>query len=404
MRLADGRWRASGPEKFTFTEPDEDLAVLRFRQWQGAARGNSLRIGVDTMGLDVPSAMEKAIAIDVEVKFKPGQAPEFARLLEEGAFWAAIRRELLTRPKYCAEQTGIEQLAYLADLRPPETLPTFKELEQLWTDHATAKPEEQRKVLADWRYFVEHSGVGGLKDITPATVIAYRQKVYRLGLGGKRQQHLFNRARRMLTFAQGQAVAMKACADALQAMRLLTPNGTAASIDPHPIERGDFAALMGKAEGDDRAMLLLMLNAALHLQEAIDLRWEDIQGNTLIAHRKKKGRFLRIAMLWPETMSALASVRRRGDHIFNGVNGAQLTVSGAGKRFRRLRQAAGVSHVVSDQIRDGAATAVGAANVNDQIFNLLMGLRNPGVKDNYAKRNPAMVQPATDAVYAVYFR
>jgi len=34
MRLKDGRWRASGPEKYTFSEPNEDLAVARFRQWE----------------------------------------------------------------------------------------------------------------------------------------------------------------------------------------------------------------------------------------------------------------------------------------------------------------------------------------------------------------------------------
>lgn len=33
-RLKDGRWRAYGPERFTFTEPDENLAIARFRQWQ----------------------------------------------------------------------------------------------------------------------------------------------------------------------------------------------------------------------------------------------------------------------------------------------------------------------------------------------------------------------------------
>ena len=34
MRLGDGRWRASGPEKYTFSEPDEQLAVLHFHQWK----------------------------------------------------------------------------------------------------------------------------------------------------------------------------------------------------------------------------------------------------------------------------------------------------------------------------------------------------------------------------------
>jgi hypothetical protein len=34
MRLGDGRWRASGPDKFTFSESDERMAIAHFRHWQ----------------------------------------------------------------------------------------------------------------------------------------------------------------------------------------------------------------------------------------------------------------------------------------------------------------------------------------------------------------------------------
>lgn len=34
MRLKDGRWRASGPEKYTFSEDDEGLAIAHFREWE----------------------------------------------------------------------------------------------------------------------------------------------------------------------------------------------------------------------------------------------------------------------------------------------------------------------------------------------------------------------------------
>src|SRR5687767_14907134 len=42
MRLKDGRWRASGPEKFTFTEPDEKLAIAHFREWEARQVGSNL--------------------------------------------------------------------------------------------------------------------------------------------------------------------------------------------------------------------------------------------------------------------------------------------------------------------------------------------------------------------------
>jgi integrase len=172
-----------------------------------------------------------------------------------------------------------------------------------------------------------------------------------------------------------------------------------------PIEPGDFRRLLDAATGDDRAMVLLTLNCALHLQECVNLEWSDIHGDCLIAHRRKKGKFLRIATLWSETLEALKAVKRHpsSDRIFIANTGAPITISGAGKRFRKLRTTARLEHVESDMIRDGAATAVAAANINDSLFNLLMGHRCPGVKDHYAKRNPKMVQPACDAVHAHYF-
>jgi hypothetical protein len=42
MRLGDGRWRASGPEKYTFTEPDEKLAIVQFREWEVRQLGSNL--------------------------------------------------------------------------------------------------------------------------------------------------------------------------------------------------------------------------------------------------------------------------------------------------------------------------------------------------------------------------
>jgi integrase len=435
FKLSDGRWRASGPEKYTFSEPDEQLAIARFLGWKNGQGTPTITIPTASAPLDDRRAIQAAIKAlgqpderhqDIRGNIAPpdlhqqattatrhtitvkivGDRIEFHQNdpVQEAAFWAVVRREIVTRPQYVAKMTGIEQIGYLSDLKPPETLPTFEELETLWTGKANVLPEEKRKVLADWKRFVRDASITSLKDITPPTVLAYRSKVYGMDLSAKRQQHLFNRARRIISFAKSNAIAMDACTAALDAMGLLTPDDTTVSINPSPIEPKDFNALMKVAKGDDRAMLLLMLNAALHTQECLDLTWDNIKGNVLIAHRKKKGKFLRIATLWPETVAALAKVEKKGEHIFYAKqNGMPLKIAGAGRRFRILRKRAKVPHVEADQIRDGAATAAAAANCNDRLINLLLGHRNPGMRDIYAKRNPELVRPACDAVYAVYF-
>lgn len=62
MRLSNGRWRASGPDKLTFTEPAEDLAVLLYRQWQARTYGDwLLRIPVVLVGTSIKGATNSEV-------------------------------------------------------------------------------------------------------------------------------------------------------------------------------------------------------------------------------------------------------------------------------------------------------------------------------------------------------
>jgi len=318
--------------------------------------------------------------------------------------WRWFADQIRSRPLWVAAATGIEQIGYLCDLKPIEPLASFADLETAWKLFAPCGADELRKVLAHWRYFVKTANISDLRHITPATVVAFRDKVYaRADLKkGKSQQHLFNHVRRMLTFARSRAI--KIPADIFDALKLLTPNSTTVTLAPEPIEPSDFKKLLDTAEGDDKALLLLLLNGAMYLKEAVDLHWDDIKDGCLIAHRRKKGSVLRVAVLWPETLEALATIKRNGDHIFHSVTGEPLTVSGAGKRFRRIRKAAKVNvNVKANQLRDGAYSAAVAANVSDDLCKLLMGHRHSGVHDNYALRRPSMVAPACDAIHKHYF-
>jgi integrase len=433
-RPSDGRWRiiATG---YTFTEPDPQLAVHKF--YAMTARQKRETVEIPFAAASTP----QEIADVIRHHIKPGEMkqpeslrdlfeqyfPEEARTLETGAplflkvqadgryefhqnpvdadaFYPWLRRFILDNKKMIAERTGLAEIAYLTDLRPPEPEPTFDEIEKNWETHTTTDGEERRKVLADWRRFVDDTGVKTISEITDPVCRDYMTAVRKAGLSGKRQQHLFNRARRMLRFAAQNGMGKAACKRALESMELLKPGDVVISINPKPIDPADFQKLLAKAEGDDRAMLLLTLNAALHLKETADLNWSDIRDGCLVARRKKKGKFLRLAVLWPETLAALAKVPRKGDRIFYGQSGEPITVSGAGKRFRAIRKAAGLSDdVTSDTLRDGASTAVAEANVSDTLHSLYMGHRAPGMRDVYAARNPKMVQPACDAVYRKYF-
>jgi integrase len=397
MRLKDGRWRASGPEKYTYTEPDEAAAIARFRAWEAKKNGQlSIKFELEPLG---PGTADEAMPILTSIDPETGQVTQH---IAEDAFWARVTRELLTRKQYAAERTGIEKLAYLDDLKPPEALPTFQEMEDVWRKHCRASDEQRRKVLHDWNDFATTAQVQTLKDIEPDVVIVYRDAVYARKVSGKSQQNLFTRIRRLVSFARARAMAVQECSRVLQCLSLLVPSESTVSLDPKPIDVDDWKKLLKTATGDDKVMLLVMLNCAMYLGEVVALKWRDIKGEYILTHRAKTDKVVRLATLWPETKAALAGVRHHGDHVFIAAHGRRLGIKGAELRWRELRKAAGVQEVTSSQLRDGAATAAAEAGIEPTIINLLLGHRS-GINDHYVKRAPERVRPACDAVYAKYF-
>jgi integrase len=167
-------------------------------------------------------------------------------------------------------------------------------------------------------------------------------------------------------------------------------------------------------------MILLMINGCFYIQEVIHLQWEDIKNGCIVTNRRKTGKCIRVCVLWPETVAALAKIERKGAYIFNTYAGLPIKVSGAQRRWQRLALKAGLAtartanykgvkkqvikcQVTASQLRDGAYTAAASANVNSEICRLLGGHRC-GIQDHYVRRNPKMVAPACEAVYAHYFQ
>ena len=391
-----GRWRIIGTGKF-FRETDEAKAIDRFYELTQHPNRDPIQTllaaGIDMrhhIGTPMGQLLHRLAVAD------SNKRDVWAEL------WRFVGEEIRRTPRLIAELTGVEQIAYFRGLKPPEPLPTFAELETIFRDHFKKSDENKRKVLAAWDDFKRTSGAKSLEDITPELVVAYRDVIHEQRGTGKSQSNIFNRVRRLITFAKSRAVAVKELSEVLNVLSLLTPSDTTVSLDPKPIEVEDWQKLHEAAEGENLAMLLVCLNAAMYLTEVVRLKWSDIRPDgTIITHRHKEGRCVRVCTLWPETIAALENVPRKGDHIFNAYSGAPLGVKGAELRFRKLRDGAKVPHVTSSQLRDGAATAAASANVNQQLIALLLGHRT-GIGDHYVKRNPKMVAPACEAVRSLY--
>jgi integrase len=107
-------------------------------------------------------------------------------------------------------------------------------------------------------------------------------------------------------------------------------------------------------------MLLLGLNAALYMEDLCDLKWEylNLDRGTFLARRKKRGRCLRAATLWPETITALKALPRGGSpYVFVSNRGTRYNKNTKINDFKDFREKIGVKVVTWSHIRDGAYTA-----------------------------------------------
>jgi integrase len=409
MRLADGRWRASGPEKYTWSEEDEALAIAHFREWQAKKTGSNLgKLKVHaTAEAAMIDMLHRTIAAGGSLSANVEPAPDGSKAwavsddtLSPGQ-WAWLRKQIIVRPKWVAQCVGIEKIGYLKEVQEPKPLPGFAELGRIWNEHFKTSAEQKRKCRIAFDDFRKVTGINDIGDITPEVVVKYRDAVYPRNLTGKSQSNLFTRIRRYLSFFRDRAIAIDEINRAIGYLALLTPNETTVTIDPKPIEVADWQKLLAKAEGDNKAMILLMLNCAMYLQEVIKLEWSDIRDGCLVTHRAKTGKCVRVAVLWNETIKALRSVPRRGPFLFYNYAAVPLGIKGAEKRFRDLRDVAKVPQVTSSMLRDGAYTSAVEANVTSNLCQLLVGHRS-GLQDNYVKRKPTMVAPACLAIAKCY--
>jgi integrase len=427
-----GRWRVIGTNKF-FREPDPAKAIERFRKMTNPQPTAAELLGAGVwLGNYAGTLFEKITAAVAKHDLQVAGLLK-GKNYEEDAddiLMRLVGEEILRRPQWAAKKSGVEQLGYLMDLKPPAPLPTLDHLEEVWQKHAKCGPTQKKKVLRAWRDFRNVAKITDLRDITPEAVVAYSDHVTsriinrkdgtRGPMTGKQQSHIFAGIRRLLRFAKRRALAMDVIRERLDYLELLEPTERATTnLDPKPIEIEDWNKLLAVAEGEDLAMILLMLNGCFYIQEVIHLQWDDIKNGCIVTNRRKTGKCIRVCVLWPETIAALGKMQRQGAYIFNTYAGLPIKVSGAQRRWQRLALKAGLAtarladykgvkkrvikcEVTASQLRDGAYTAAASANVNSEICRLLGGHRC-GIQDHYVRRNPKMVAPACDAVRDHYF-
>lgn len=128
------------------------------------------------------------------------------------------------------------------------------------------------------RRLIEHSGAATLADLTTEKLLAFREQVEndpRLISPATRKAY-FGRIRNVIGFGLRIGLDAVQIRAALDRCRVLWTAAPMPNVQPRPISREHFHALLNAAgRGPWRAWLLLGLNLCLHIEEVCALRWTD---------------------------------------------------------------------------------------------------------------------------------
>ena len=390
----DGRYRILATRQ-RFSDPDEHNAVRRFRQWER-----------DNAGPNSTTLLGKVSEYNTQDILQ----------VDDASLWGYFRDALLKDPIAVARKTGIPQLASLESLDLPKPPVLVSDVVAAYRHHSTASPKARNRAATEFENFAGVIQAKTLVDFTEARLVAFRHQIVTNSgmtssgtIGG-----YFSRLRGVLRIASRGDLDGRQIGTAVSRMKAkLYPPENNVKDNPQPISREHFQALLDAARETNtpnlwRAMLLVALNAALYMEETCDLKWEsfDLEKKTFISRRKKKGKCIRVAIVWDETVAALKALPRNGSpYVFVSAQGTRYNSAAKINDFAELRTATKVPDTVKwAHLRDGAYTAAAhAPGVEGKFARLLAGHKAIGLEDKYVLRHSEVVKPACDAIYRHYF-
>ncbi|MDM8008435.1 MAG: hypothetical protein QUV05_20040 [Phycisphaerae bacterium] len=172
-----------------------------------------------------------------------------------------------------------------------------------------------------WNEFSRITHAKTVADLSSDAIQTYKHKIYRNATSPSYIRARFTTVKTILNYGLKQGQDIDNTSHALLLCKALSPpsqNG----VNPQPISRKHYRALLAKADSKWRAILLLSLNAAYYPVDVARAEWDDLDlaGRTLVSFRQKTG-VPRIAMLWIRTVKALKALPKTGKLVFTRCDG-----------------------------------------------------------------------------------
>lgn len=413
VERSDGRYVAHDDRNRTFGR-DRDEAIRRYRLWEAQRNGSKILLSDPPRRIrdDERAALARIPRLPDDPEGEPTEMVVH-RVVDEASYWERVRRDLMERPRIAAQRTGIAELGFLHELKPPPPSAKLADLLTRYIDDKSGRinKDEITNARTWWGEFERYTGARKIADLSHEAFRKYRARV-QAAQKTSGYQNSYTRAR----FAKIKAIINHASAETdlspqdrqtllLVSLLKLPPKPKGKPVD---IERDEFDAIL-KAATDPRdlAAVLLGLNCCFYPVDLQRLRWEsvDLRAGTISFDREKStaivgSAIVRVAVLWERTIKALRAIQTDSKIVFPDFQG-QHTIT---RRFSKIIKRADLKrHISFSHLRDSGQTRAAAARVMPQQYQCLAGHRFAGCDDNYIRRNPMFVKDACAAIETFYF-
>lgn len=395
---------------------DLDLAISRFRSWEAKRSRSAVKLP------GVPQRRDRNLlqATMVEIgwmtmeEVKPAavvvSTPEHT--IDEAEVWNWLREQITRDPLRAAQRLGIQEVAYLTDLRKPEpSLKLTDALEIYLAGKKNITDHWRRKNRLFWREFVEQVGKATFREVVAEDIERFHDDVWnRANENGYSPTWVNHRLSAIRTIIR---CCLKRQKDVTEIRRVLDLTAVfehhkKSGFDPRPLDREHLHDLLRVCDEKWRAIFLLMLNACMYPGEVAQIKRSeiDLKKKRLCTRRSKTG-IIRAAILWDRTVEAISAYQKKEPHdsefLFVSETGLPYDSNHLGRNFRRRREKAGLPDTVKmDMFRDGAFTAAVQCCDNPVHADVYAGHRT-GMKDHYVQRKPEIVAQVCKVVEETYF-
>lgn len=413
--------------KQVWLKSDLDNAVVKFRARVAELKGEQERtisIAKDKtaarreLGLEEPVVMMTGLidkkSGEVIVKERNVHKIKVSEIVDvpEYIFIQWLRQEL-QNPSELAKKTGINAFNNFHALALQEQLP----LSTLYNNYINSvkynkitDEDEKQKTKKTWDTFVKLTGKSTLEQITLDDIKAFEKYLhsqkYKERKTGKMKRyedktihHYKSRVSKIFRYnlkEYDNIIEIQRVLDYFNKWEDLEVNSSE-TIAAQAISHKNFMKLYKAADkkGDLqlKAVLMLCLNTATYIKEVARFKLSDIdmEQQTLMTNRNKKGRCRKFAYLWERTVRDLKAYldtrTDSSDILFIARHGGEYK-DGEGLRTRTylLRKKCNLLNVEFSHLRDTFQTLANEVGVHQYHSNMVMGHSSGKTSERYSHR------------------